>query len=85
MSKKKIEVPADDARYLTENHKSQSVPVMAKALRRASATVYGFMDALGLPPLQREISRNHPFKRQNRKLETLFLGRRIENGQRKKD
>lgn len=77
-------VPDQDATYLHANHKTQSVPEMAKELKRASATVYQYMETLGLEPKGRDIKRDHPFKRQNRKLETLFLGRRIENGARKK-
>lgn len=81
---KQITVPDQDAAYLHANHKTKSVPEMAKHLKRANGTVYGFMAALSLEPMARKIDRQHPFKRQNRKLETLFLGRRIENSQRKK-
>lgn len=76
-------VPDQDATYLRANYKTQSVPVMAKHLKRSNGTVYGFMEALGLEPLGREIPRSHPFRRQNRKLETLFLGRRIQNSSKK--
>jgi hypothetical protein len=77
-------VPEQDAAYLRAHYKTQTVPEMAKELKRASTTVYGFMEALGLEPKGRQIKKDHPFKRQNRKLETLFLGRRIENGVRKR-
>lgn len=82
-NEKTVKVPHADAEYLRSNHRRQSVPDMARQLKRANGTVYAFMEALGLSPKAREIKSQHPFKRQNRKLETLFLGRRIENSQRK--
>lgn len=81
---KQIQVPAEDAAYLRQHHRYQSAPEMAKALKRATVTIYAYMDALGLERKPREIDRRHPFKRQNRKLEVVFLARRIENKQRKK-
>jgi len=75
-------VPKQDAAYLRAHYKTQSVPEMAKELKRGNATVYGFMETLGLPPLRREIRRDHPFKVQNRKLETMLTGHRIANSNR---
>lgn len=82
---KKIVVPNQDATYLHANYKTMSVPAMAKILKRANATVYGYMTALKLKPKEYKPATHHPFKRQNRKLETMFLGRRIHNGQLKKE
>lgn len=83
MTRSKIQVPKADADFLRKNYRTKSVPVMAKELKRASATVYGFMQELGLEPLARKIHSNHPFKRQNRKLETMLKGFRIANEGRK--
>lgn len=69
-------VPDQDATYLHANHKSQSVPQMAKHLKRASATVYNFMDALGLEPKGRVIDKTHPFVRANRKLRAVLIDER---------
>lgn len=81
---KKMNVPEKDAKYLLENHKLFTVPEMARVLKRANTTVYGFMEALGLEPKAREITPSHPFRRQNRKLETMLLGHRIQNAKLKR-
>lgn len=82
--KKSVKVPPADAAYLRLHYKNQSVPEMAKALKRANTTIYGFMHAMGLQPMKRVIHRDHPFKRSNRSLEKMLLLNRIENGKLKK-
>lgn len=81
---KKIDVPEQDATYLHANHQIQSVPEMAKELKRANVTVYKFMEALGLPPMARVITRDHPFRRANRHLEKNLLLNRIQNSKLKR-
>lgn len=66
------EFSEEEKSYLTENHKSKSVPEMAKHLKRAAVTVYGFMDQLGLKPRGRDNS-EHPFRVSNRRLEALLI------------
>lgn len=77
--KKPIKVPDQDAAYLREHHTTQSVPEMAKILKRATVTVYKFMEALKLTPKGRVIHYDHPFKKSNRKLEKFLVHQRIEN------
>lgn len=79
---KPTEVPTADAEFLKLNHKKKSVPEMAKALKRANVTVYAYMTALGLEPKARVITRAHPFRVQNKKLETMLTGYRIANSNR---
>ena len=57
---------------------------MAKELKRASATVYQYMDTLGLVPKGREIRRDHPFKVQNRRLEAVIIeNRQLKTGRKR--
>lgn len=65
------EFSEEEKTYLRENHKNKSVPQMAKHLKRAAVTVYGFMDQLGLQPRGRD-NENHPFRASNRRLETFL-------------
>jgi len=83
MPLKPSDVPQELAIYLRQTYQAKSVPEMAKQLKRANKTIYDYMEALGLSPKGREFPASHPFKRQNRKLETMFLGRKIENSNRK--
>lgn len=75
-----IAVPEQDATYLHAHHKTQSVPEMAKELKRGNKTIYEFMAALKLEPLARKISKDHPFRIANRNLEKNLLHYRIERG-----
>lgn len=74
-------VPALDAQYIRDHCATMSVTKMARALGRSNATLYEFMGALGLEPLKRTMTENHPFKIKNRKLATELLARRIQKGQ----
>lgn len=84
MSNDQIIVPDADRAYLEKHHKTQTVPAMAKHLKRAAATVYKYMTALKLEPKPREIGSDHPFRKSNRRLETTLLHFRIENGKRQR-
>jgi hypothetical protein len=77
-----IQVPEKDEKYLRLNHARQSVPEMAKRLKRANATVYKFMEVLGLTTCRRANSSNHPWRKSNKKLEDIFIHQPKENQKR---
>lgn len=82
-NKKQTTVPAQDAAYLHANHKTMSVPQMAKSLKRASVTVYDYMGLLKLKPKGRVIDKTHPFVRQNRQLRATLIDERQERAKQK--
>lgn len=75
-------VPKQDAAYLRAHYKTQTVPEMAKELKRGAATLYGYMKELGLEPKKRQPdTTNHPFRKQNRKLEAMIItNRQLKSG-----
>lgn len=79
-----LNVPDADAKFLQQHYRSMSVPEMAKKLKRAAVTVYGFMAALGLPPRGRLIDNSHPFVQANHRLRATLQTFKDANEDRRK-
>lgn len=68
--------------FIAGNHAAKTVPDIAKHLKRGAATIYAYYAANFLKPykdpnaLKRPNS--HPFRRQNRKLETYLAACQVE-------
>jgi hypothetical protein len=69
-----------DKKYIADHYQHTSAPDIAKTLRKANKTVYDYLKAQGWTPWKPASKpHGHPFRRQNRKLETMFLNRQKEN------
>lgn len=71
----------EEINFVEINHKSQTVPVMAKKLKKGASTIYALMKEKGWTPyrMPKTPAQCHPFRHQNRKMEKMLLRNRIEN------
>lgn len=79
MKKAYPELTPDEKKYVDENYKTMSAPAIAKALKRTGATIYAHYALHGLEPLKNTPGHAHPFRTANRRLEAVFIKRKIEN------
>lgn len=62
-------------------YKTVTVPDLAKKLKISTNRIYGFMDENNLTPFKSNPAarhHNHPFRKANRRLESVCLARKIE-------
>lgn len=72
----------EEIEFVHANYKNTSVPEMAKTLKRSASTLYSYMQETGLEPFKNTHARyghSHPFRKANRRLESVVLQRKIEN------
>jgi hypothetical protein len=63
----------EEEKFIRDNYAKMSVPKMAKELKRASASLYPWLEKEGLTPFRQDKKpHNHPFRKRNRQLEAFI-------------
>lgn len=73
-----------EAAHVAANKDRQTVPEIARELKRGASTLYAYYKQKGwtpfVDPAARRRNEHHPFRRQNRKLEQFHIARRPAHG-----